>query len=189
MPQSELLVKVIRALEAADLDYMATGSIVSSLQGEPRSTHDLDLVVALPRAAAGHLLRSFPAPDYYLDEEAVFAAIDKQSTFNLIDTREGDKVDFWLLTGEPFDRSRFARKESVDFLGVKLEISAPEDTILAKLRWAKQAGGSAKHRLDALRVFEVQRERMDLDYLRSWAENLGVREDLARLEAEAEAEM
>lgn len=28
---------------------MVTGSIVSSLQGEPRSTHDIDLVVTLEK--------------------------------------------------------------------------------------------------------------------------------------------
>ena len=27
--------------------------------------------------------------------------------FNLIDLKEGDKVDFWLLTNETFDKSRF----------------------------------------------------------------------------------
>ena len=28
--------------------------------------------------------------------------------FNLLALTEGDKVDFWILTEEPFDRSRFA---------------------------------------------------------------------------------
>ena len=46
MPQQELLIKVVQALQNADIDHMVTGSIVSSLQGEPRSTHDIDVVVS-----------------------------------------------------------------------------------------------------------------------------------------------
>ena len=43
----------------------------------------------------------------------------------------GDKVDFWILTDEPFDRSRFARKYEEDMLGFGFMVSRPEDTILA----------------------------------------------------------
>ena len=47
MSQQELLTKVVQALDAAGIEYMVTGSVVSSLQGEPRATHDIDLVVDL----------------------------------------------------------------------------------------------------------------------------------------------
>jgi hypothetical protein len=56
MSQSELLKKVIIALEATGTPYMLTGSYASSLQGEPRLTHDIDLVVAITLAAARSLL-------------------------------------------------------------------------------------------------------------------------------------
>jgi hypothetical protein len=44
MSQQELLAKVVGALDQLEIQYMITGSIVSSLQGEPRSTHDIDIV-------------------------------------------------------------------------------------------------------------------------------------------------
>ena len=56
MSQSELLKKVTIALEATGTPYMLTGSYASSLQGEPRLTHDIDLVVAITLAAARSLL-------------------------------------------------------------------------------------------------------------------------------------
>ena len=37
----------------------------------------------------------------------------------LIDTREGDKVDFWPLTDEAFDQARFARRAVEEFEGVR----------------------------------------------------------------------
>ena len=134
MSQSELLKKTISALEAANTPYMLTGSFASSLQGEPRLTHDIDLVVAITPAAVGALLAAFPAPDYYLDEAAVTEAIALKSQFNLLDVVAGDKVDFWPLTDDPFDQSRFARRYVEEFEGQRLHVSRPEDTIIMKLR-------------------------------------------------------
>ena len=61
--------------------------------------------------------------------------------FNLLDAEGGDKVDFWLLTDDPFDRSRFSRKYEENVLGMKVKVSRPEDSILMKLRWAQLSGG------------------------------------------------
>lgn len=47
MSQQELLSKVIQVLEDVGIDYMLTGSLVSSLQGEPRYTNDIDIVVSI----------------------------------------------------------------------------------------------------------------------------------------------
>jgi hypothetical protein len=81
-----------------DIEYMISGSIASSLQGEPRASHDIDIVVAVraPAAAvAARLKVAFPKPDFYLD-------------------------DFWLLTDEDFDRARFDRRYVEVFEGQRL---------------------------------------------------------------------
>ena len=187
MLQPERLIrKVIQTLEDAGIDYMITGSVASSLQGEPRSTHDIDLVVAIQQSGVKELVEAFPPPDFYLSEASILDAIDNQGMFNLIDVREGDKVDFWILTDEPFDRSRFSRKYVEEVAGISVQVSRPEDTILAKLRWAQLSGGSEKQFADALRVYEVQFEKLDPDYLAHWAEALNVGSMLKRLQDEAQ---
>lgn len=185
MSQQELLKKVIQALEEANIEYMLTGSVVSSLQGEPRSTHDIDMVVAIQKTAAKKLTKTFQSPDFYLDEDAVLTAIDTHGMFNLIDVKEGDKVDFWILTNEPFDRSRFLRKYTEDVMGMRMQVSSPEDTILMKLRWVKLSGGSEKQFTDALRVYEVQLQKLDMAYLDFWANELDIEPLLRRLREEA----
>ena len=185
MSQPELLKRVIAALDAAGVAYMATGSIVSSLQGEPRATHDIDLVVAITATAASTLLRSFPPPDFYLDERAVIDAIARRDMFNLLDVAGGDKVDFWVLTDELYDQARFARRQSEQLPGLSLFVSSPEDTILQKLRWSELSGGSDKQYTDALRVFEVQFRGLDLPYMDRWAVALGIQSAWDRLRAEA----
>lgn len=188
MSQSELLKLVIARLDHAGIEYMLTGSVVSSLQGEPRATHDIDVVIAIrstPGDAARTLKAAFSEAALYLDEDAVRGAIAAGGMFNLIDTREGDKVDFWLLTDEAFDQNRFARRAAEEFQGMRLFVSRPEDTILMKLNWSAMSGGSEKHFVDALRVYEVQHGQLDQKYLDTWAARMDITALLARLRAEA----
>ncbi len=67
-----------------------------------------------------------------------------------------------------------------------MHVSSPEDTILAKLRWAKLSGGSEKQFTDALRVYEVQRGKLDMEYLELWAKTLDVAPLWRKLLNEAE---
>jgi len=174
MLQQELLTRVVQALEAAQTQYMLTGSLVSSLQGEPRATHDIDFVLLVGRDGGRALFSALATIGGYLDDTAVERAIESRSVFNLIDPDTGLKVDFWMLTDDPFDRSRWERRQRELVLALGTWVSSPEDTILAKLRWARLAGGSEKHVTDALRVYEVQYPTLDRTYLDRWAVALGV---------------
>lgn len=168
------------------MDYMLTGSLASSLQGEPRSTHDIDIVVNLSRSHIDSLLAAFPSPRFYLSADSIHDAIDRAGMFNLLETGSGEKVDFWMLTDEPFDQSRFGRRRQSSFAGLTVSVSAPEDTILAKLRWAMMSGGSEKQFGDALHVFETQGSALDTVYLEQWARKLDVTKLWTRIKAEAE---
>lgn len=185
MLQPKLLAKVISLLDENNIDYMITGSLVSSIQGEPRTTHDIDLLINVTPDIIVEMEAAFPPPQYYFSAEAIKEAIRDKSIFNLIDTSEGDKVDFWILTTDHFDRSRFKRKYEENLFGMRLKVSTPEDTILAKLRWAKLSGGSEKQFNDALRVYEVQFHKLDLTYLKEWAHQLDVFELWSELKLKA----
>jgi hypothetical protein len=184
--QQALLTRVLAALEVAAIPSMVTGSLASSLQGEPRATHDIDLVIEIGPGDVDRLVSVLAAPDIYLDERAVREAVRQRTLFNLVHPETGDKVDFWPLTDEPFDRSRFARRWRVDALGTGFDVSSPEDTILMKLRWARQSGGSEKQLTDALRVYELQAARLDHVYMREWAARLEVHDLLDELIGRAE---
>jgi hypothetical protein len=160
---------------------MLTGSFASSMQGEPRLSHDIDLVVDIPAKTVPELVRSFPSPEFYLDEQSVRDAVSARTMFSLLQVSEGDKVDFWLLTVDPFDIVRFARRRPEVALGLTLFVSSPEDTILMKLRWAKLSGGSEKHLYDALRVYEVQSGTLDMNYLAKWLETLALQDEWKQL--------
>jgi len=186
MSQPELLKFVTEALEALGIEYMAVGSMVSSVQGEPRSTHDIDLVIAIAPSLASQLVAAFPPSEFYFDLLSLREAIRSGGMVNLMDITGGDKVDFWMLPDSPYDKVCFSRRYVEDVVGIKVYVQRPEDTILSKLRWVKISGGSEKQFTDALRVYEVQHAKLDAEYLNKWAQELGVQSDWDRLKSEAE---
>jgi len=188
VPQQALLTRIVEALDGDGIPYMLTGSLASSLQGEPRATHAIDLVVDIAASDVARVTRALSAPEVCLDEDAVSDATRRRTMFNLIDSSSGDKADFWLLTDDPFDRERFARRLRVEALGLELSVSTPEDTILMKLRWSAQAGGSEKQFNDALGVYEFQGDVLDLAYLDRWAETLGLSAALVEIRSRSRAE-
>ncbi|MCL2332394.1 MAG: hypothetical protein FWC54_02755 [Actinomycetia bacterium] len=181
MSQSELLIHTIEALSQSDHEYMLTGSLVSSMQGEPRATHDIDLLVAATTESIEAFLGRFPFDDYYYDVDAAKRAMSAGGMFDII-SNTGDKVDIWALTDSAFDRSRFARRQSIEFFGMQLNVSSPEDTILMKLLWSKQSGGSEKQLFDAAKVYEMQQDILDIVYLETWIQELDLEDRFAAMQ-------
>jgi hypothetical protein len=164
---------------------MLTGAIVSSLQGIPRTTHDIDVVVDLKLEDAREFAGHFSSEDYYISDSSIVQAFETCGSFNLIEPKTGFKVDFWLLTEDPFDVMRFSRRRAIDYQGLLLSVSSPEDTILMKLKWAESMGGSEKQFGDALAVYEVQHAILENAYLDEWADELGVSHLLEKLRERA----
>lgn len=181
MSQQELLRALVELLNRSKIEYMFTGSIVSSMQGEPRMSHDIDVIVEASIKILPHLFVVFPQPRYYCDPESIRDAIKGDGMFNLIDTETGDKIDFWMLTGSGFDLARFDRRTQVELFGRTIWISSPEDTILAKLRWSKMSGGSEKQLTDAFHVYEVNSVVLDDQYLKHWLELLDIKDQWQRM--------
>ena len=185
MSQSQLLKTLVKSLEDNHIPYVLTGSIVSSLLGEPRLTHDIDVMIHIHQRQIDKILKAFPSFEYYIDKESISEAIAHKSMFNVISSQSGDKIDFYILPDNDFETSRFARKQRVTILDFEAFIPTPEDVILAKLHWSKLSGGSEKQFNDALRVYEVQFEILDQQYLHEWAQYLDVRESLEKLKSKA----
>lgn len=174
MSQSELLKTVVGVLERESIDYMLTGSIVSGLQGFPRLTHDIDIVVRFPLTKCAQVPTWFPEPDYYADGEAARQAVISGGMFNIISIRTGDKVDFWVLRREEYDLEAFGRRVEVQMADQKVMVPRPEDTILSKLRWCRMSGRSEKQLADVVGVLKVQGAAIDRAYIERWATELGV---------------
>lgn len=172
MNEQELLVDALRRLNRVGLPYMLTGSMASNYWGIPRTTHDLDFVIQLPAASIPAMMLEFGG-DLFLDEESVRAAFRPPYQFNAIDTRSALKIDFWLARPVAFDQEMFRRRMKVVVFGEPAWIATKEDVILHKLYW-NQITPSERQLGDAAGIVAIQREQLDIDYLRRWAAELEV---------------
>jgi hypothetical protein len=181
MSQEEFFATVVQTLNRLNISYMLTGSVASSFYGEPRSTHDVHFVVVVLPSDAKEFAESFDQTRYYLPEEAVQEAITHGTPFNLIDSHTGLKADFWPLKSDPYHQTCFDRRKKQSIFGNETFVATPEDLILTKLEWCKLAGESQVQFRDALGIYEVQKEKLDSEYIRKWSAHLGIKDLLDRL--------
>ncbi len=158
---------------------MVSGGAAVLAHGEPRFTADIDVVIAPSAEQLGRFVDLCRA-ETYANSQAALEALRDRTTFNIIDSRTGWKADLVLLKSSPFSRTEFERRRPIETLGVRVTGVSPEDLVLSKLSWARNAA-SEKQLRDVAGVLRVQREALDLEYLRHWAKELGVAETLEEL--------
>jgi hypothetical protein len=180
-------VRVTAILDQLGIRHTIGGSIAASFAGEPRSTIDIDFVVALGHDHVGALAAAC-AGEFYLSEEALRRAIDLRGAANLIHEDSQIKVDLLIAGGTPIDDQQIARRRRVEVRpGQVLHVHPPEDILLQKLRWFRKGGATSDRQWrDILAIIRTQQDRLDRDYLAVNARQLEVTPDLERAIAEAE---
>lgn len=172
----DLLAQVVETFERLRIPYLVTGSVASMAYGEPRLTNDVDVVAGIREPDIPGLLAAFPAGDFYLSEDAIREAIQRQGQFNIIHPGSGLKVDVIVRKDTPFDRSRFARTRIVrpaeSYAAV---FASAEDVIIKKMEYYRE-GGSEKHLRDITGMLKVSRDEIDQTYIAEWADRLGLRD-------------
>lgn len=178
MNYDAVLRDILKLLGELRINYMLTGSYASNIYGRVRSTFDADLVVALPAAQLERLVTSL-GDDFYVDATTLQEVSEAGGQFNAIHRPSGLKFDFYLPRST-HDREALRRSRTYPLWGIDVSVISPEDLILAKLSWAKE-GGSTRQLEDAEGIYEVQRDLLDIEYLKSKASDLSLRELLDRV--------
>ena len=184
----QVALSVARALDQCGLRYVVGGSVASSLSGEPRSTLDVDLVVAMRAGDVEPLLAAL-GDDFHADAEAVHRAVRRRSSVNVFHHATSTKVDLFVLGGSPLDERAMSRRVRVRVAADPdrfLYVYTPEDILLQKLRWYRLGGEvSDRQWRDILGIISVQDRALDDAYLQSGAVLLAVTDLLDRALQEA----
>jgi hypothetical protein len=179
---------VIDILEDLDMRYHLGGSFASAVHGVPRQTMDADIVVDLDVGRVGRLVDRLKN-DFYVDPEVAEDAVSRRGSFNAIHLESGFKVDFFVKGDSGFDESELDRSELqqvTDDPPRSVYVKTAEDTVLRKLQWYTAGGGASDRQWrDVLGVIMTAGENIDHDYLRGWADRLGLGELLSRALIEA----
>jgi hypothetical protein len=160
------LVQVAETLNRLELPYMLTGAVAVTYYGEPRTTHDIDIVTLIAPVDIVRIKTALE-PTFSVDETSIKAALREGSAFNAIHEETGFKVDFWMLKRGEYDRVAFERRVPVRLLGADMFLPSPEDVVIIKLDWHRLSGID-KHYADARGVAAVQKGRLDSDYIVRW---------------------
>ena len=172
MTQAEFLHDIATRLQATGIPFMLSGSLASSVYGEPRSTNDIDLVIDPTLEQLASFVSGFDER-YYVNSATALQAWSARSMFNVIELGSGWKTDLILKKHRPFSEAEFARRQDRRYFGTSLSIVTPEDAILSKLEWAAKSGSQRQLR-DVAGMLQAQALLLDRDYLNHWATELGL---------------
>ncbi len=179
MGETEVIKKVIKDLERLKIPYFVTGGFAVSVWGRIRTTHDLDVIVAVSLKDIEIFKEIFNIADFYFSKEAAKQAVLAKTTFNVIHHETGLKIDFWILRNDVFGKFQLRRRKRAKFLDRSIYFISPEDLILIKLQWYKESE-SERHYFDALSIYQTQR-MLNKKYLERWAKIQGTMKFLERI--------
>ncbi|HVL67322.1 MAG TPA: nucleotidyl transferase AbiEii/AbiGii toxin family protein [Vicinamibacterales bacterium] len=179
-------VRVAHILDGMGIAHTIGGSLASSMAGEPRSTVDIDFVLAIEESHVDALAAALE-PEFYVDADALRRAVRSRGTANLIHHDTQLKIDFFTAGGTPLDLHQIARRREVTLgPGRTIHVHPPEDILLQKLRWYRLGGETSDRQWrDILAIVRVQGTRLDRAYLDAQSPVLGVQDLLHRALGEA----
>lgn len=166
MSATDLILRLLAIFERLHVQYMMVGSYSSNYYGRPRSTRDADFVLILS-AEQFDGLRATLDSDSHLVPQLSFETITMTTRHVILHPATAFKIELFLLTDDPHDRSRFARRRQVEFEGHPTWLPTAEDVIIQKLRWSR-GGKRTKDLADAMEVVRLQKPNLDLPYIRQW---------------------
>lgn len=179
--------EVIDVLGKLKIPYALGGSIASSLHGIDRYTRDADITVEPFSGKENQFANAF-GPEYYVSLSAIQEAIRNRSSFNLINTSTGFKIDIFVRKDDPFEQSAMRRRVTLELPerpSQPIFLHSPEDIVLFKLKWFRLGDETSEQQLrDVIGVLKVQAGKLDDAYLDHWANELGVSDLLTRVRQE-----
>lgn len=183
----DVLLRFLAVLDALGIPYAIGGSLASGLHGEPRATHDFDLLVELSSDQVRPLGDAL-GPDFYVDVPSIREALERKRSFSVIHRGSAQKIDVFVSSREALDREQMERRVAARLEPGDPEIfvTSAEIILLRKLDWHRRGGGASERQLrDVAAVLRQQRGRLDWDLLERLARELDLYELLERVRSGA----
>lgn len=168
MPLPDPIWVFVSKLEAAQLPYFVTGSVATIFYGEPRLTHDIDLVVHLESPDLQRFQSLFVPTEYYCPPVDVLQIEMKRRPyghFNVIHHASGFNADIYFEGTDPLHRWALSHRKRIEINDSQsLWLPPPEYLILRKLEFYRE-GSADKHLRDIESMLPQVAARLDQKFL------------------------
>jgi hypothetical protein len=168
----------LERLERAGIRYVVTGSVAVIVYGDPRMTHDIDLVVEVGRNQIPAFVKSFPEDLFYCPPAEVIGVECARSTrghFNIIHHATGFKADIYPVGNDSLLLWAIRNPRLFTFGGLQIRVAPPEYVIAKKLEYFKE-GRSPKHISDIKGMLDASRDGISFEILKEFVVSLGLEE-------------
>ena len=176
MPEPELFLLFVRPLNRAGIRYVVSGSVAAIFYGEPRLTHDVDVVVFLNSNDIQKLIEVFPKTEFYLPPLEIMlaeTAREHSGHFNLIHLDTGFKADLYPTGRDELNAWAFRGKRTIKYEGEDIVLAPPEYVIVRKLEYFRESHAE-KHLRDIRAMLAVSSEQLDQAALGEWVHRRGL---------------
>lgn len=150
-----------------NIPYAVTGSVASIIYGEPRMTHDIDLVLEVSVNTVDNLITSFNSDEFYVPPIEIIKTEILRSNrghCNIIHISTGFKADLYFTGNDDFQIWAIKNAKQIDLNNSKFFIVPPEYVIIKKLEYYKE-GNSQKHIADIKAILYNSNESIDFNFL------------------------
>ncbi|MBU7009076.1 MAG: hypothetical protein HXS46_00180 [Theionarchaea archaeon] len=166
-----MILDFLNVLERMGIDYVIIGGVAVSSWGNPRTTTDLDVIVALKNENMDELCRNLHEAGFSIDKNDLEDSFKEKTHFSIFDKYSEYHADVKGVY-DKFDALTVRNRVLVPYEGHNMCIASAEDTIAHKLLF-----GGYQDVKDAESILLRQSE-LDMGYLEELCGELGVLDEL-----------
>jgi hypothetical protein len=184
MHEHDLFTIFIDPLEELDLPYIITGAVASIIYGEPRLTHDVDLVLELQLKDVEKLISKFPSDSFYIPPPELITTELKRierGHFNIIHHNTGLRADIYTVGKDIFNKWGINNYTSISIGEKSYRIAPPEYVIIRKLEYYRE-GGSDKHIRDIQSILTISAGEIDKTLLEKFLEDRSLKTEWSKIQ-------
>lgn len=166
-------------LNRLGVQYMITGSVASIIYGEPRVTHDIDVVMTIPINFLENMIDLFPENEFYIPPIEILkneALRENRGHCNIIHHETGFKADIYFAGNDEFQRWALENVREINLYGDIIPIAPVEYVIVKKLEFYKE-GKAQKHINDIKAILQNSENLIDKDLLNKYLFLFGLQKE------------
>ncbi|MEA2076055.1 MAG: nucleotidyltransferase [Euryarchaeota archaeon] len=179
----EILKLICTFLNKEGVEYVVVGGLAVLFYGIPRTTMDIDLIIAMDMPKVKRFVEFLNENDFFADEEDIKAAFGERTHATVEDKTSMIRLDIKGIYGEN-DRITLERRRKVSLANFEIYIAALEDLIANKLLF-----GSEQDVKDVEGIYVRQFDNLDMAYLEERCERLGVYEEFSATKTRVERQI